>query len=235
MERYFFKDPLVLAVVFNEYEKAKELLESGAYNDGVFSDIGMEKYFGIPIPIQYISRCWEICFWQDFREPFAQITRPNYENAKKILSLIKEKKGINAIEIPFSKIPPALWAREDESDEEILEGKKSDFISNGARKIDLDLNVAVKRMDFKAAKELLENGANPCYKHCADCDEDLFDLCGGECSYQAGCQAGFLIESPDYFRNSIDYDEIGSIFRWAANEAMYELLDSYRKAKEAAN
>ena len=235
MERYFFKDPLVLAVVFNEYEKAKELLESGAYNDGVFSDIGMEKYFGIPIPIQYISRCWEICFWQDFREPFAQITRPKYENAKKILSHFKEKKGIDAIEIPFSKIPPALWAREDESDEEILEGKKNDFISNGARKIDLDLNVAVKRMDFKAAKELLENGANPCYKHCADCDEDLFDLCGGECSYQAGCQAGFLIKSPDYFRNSIDYDEIGSIFRWAANEAMYVLLDSYRKVNEAAN
>ncbi len=92
MERYFFKDPLVLAVVFNEYEKAKELLESGAYNDGVFSDIGMEKYFGIPIPIQYISRCWEICLEQDFREPFDQTTRANYENAKKILSLFKEKK-----------------------------------------------------------------------------------------------------------------------------------------------
>jgi len=235
MERYFFKDPLVLAVVFNEYEKAKELLESGAYNDSVFSDIGMDKYFGIPIPIQYISRCWEICLGHDFREPFNQTTRANYEKAKKILSLFKEKKGIDAIEIPFSKIHSALWAREDESDEEILEGKKSDFISNGAREIDLELNVAVKRMDFKAAKELLKNGANPCYKHCADCGDDLLDLCGGACGYQATCQAGNLIESPDYFRDSIDYDEIGSIFRWAANEAMYVLLDSYRKTNEAAH
>ena len=87
-------------------------------------------------------------------------------------------------------------------------------------------------MDFKKAKELLQKGANPNYKHYGENDEDLIDLCEGESSYQATCQAGTLLKSPGLFINSIDVDEIGSIFRWAANEAMWKLLYSYVSKKE---
>lgn len=225
--RKFITDPFVLAVIFNEYDAVKYMLDSGIYNENVFFDIGMKDYFGLSIPVQYISRCWEICVnpEQDFREPFNQTAIKNYENAQKILALFKEKKGIEVGEIPFSKISGATWAREDEIDEEVLDGKKSDFIAHGIREINLDLFIAVQKMEFDKAKSLLEKGANPMYEHPGY--DDLLAICGFECSYQVSHQAGFLLKSPEMFKNSIDGDEIANIFRWAANEKMYALLESY--------
>ena len=69
--------------------------------------------------------------------------RKNYENAKKILALFKEKAGLQEIEIPFSKIGSACWSFEDDIEEDILEGKKTDFIYKGIREIDLDLYIAI--------------------------------------------------------------------------------------------
>lgn len=231
-ERKIFNDPLLLAVVFNQFDKVKEILDSGKYDNNLFSDIGESWCFGIPIPIHYISQCWDICFGQEFREPFNKRARVCHGNAGKILCLFQERKNIHIDEIPFSKIFYACWDDECESEETILEGKRSDYLSLGRREIDLDLFIAVNRMDFKKAKELLQKGANPNYKHYGENDEDLIDLCEGESSYQATCQAGTLLKSPGLFINSIDVDEIGSIFRWAANEAMWKLLYSYVSKKE---
>ncbi len=222
-----YTDPMVLAVIFNEYEIVKSLLENENYDKTVFTDIGSDCYFDIPIPVYYISKCWEICLNHDFSESFNPIFQKNYENAKKILALFKEKLGVQEVEIPFSKISSACWALEDDSEEDILEGKKADFISKGIREIDLDLYTAVQKMDFQKAEELLKNGANPHYKHYGEDDGDLLDLCGAECSYQATCQAGEIIRSPGWFKNAIDEEEIGNIFRWAANEKMYEILNKY--------
>ena len=222
-----YTDPMVLSVVFNEYEIVESLLENENYDKTVFTDIGSDCYFDIPIPVYYISKCWEICLNHDFSASFNPIVQKNYENAKKILALSKEKAGVQEIEIPFSKISSACWALEDDTDEDILEGKKTDFISKGIRKIDLDLYIAVQKMDFQKAEELLKNGANPHYKHYGSDGGDLLDLCGAECSYQATCQAGEIIRSPGWFRNAIDEEEIGNIFRWAANEKMYEILNTY--------
>lgn len=222
-----YTDPMVLAVIFNEYEIVKSLLENENYDKTVFTDIGSDCYFDIPIPVYYISKCWEICLNHDFSESFNPIVQKNYENAKKILALFKEKLGVQEVEIPFSKISSACWALEDDSEEDILEGKKADFISKGIREIDLDLYTAVQKMDFQKAEELLKNGANPHYKHYGEDDGDLLDLCGAECSYQATCQAGEIIRSPGWFKNAIDEEELGNIFRWAANEKMYEILNKY--------
>ncbi|MCR4714398.1 MAG: hypothetical protein K5751_08480 [Treponemataceae bacterium] len=225
MELGVYTDPLVLAVVFNFYEAVKNLLESGRYDNNLTVDI-TNGWFGSPIPVYYISRCWEICLGHEFKEPFNQIVKKNYENARHILSLFG-KKGIQVKDIPFSEISPACWAFEDESDEEILRGKKKEFISLSIREVDLDLYIAVHKMDFKRAKGLLNQGANPLYKH-FDENTSLLDLCGDECCYQATHLAAELIREPDLFINSIDYDEIGNIFRWAANELMWNLLESYR-------
>ena len=230
-ERKFITDPFVLAVIFNEYDAVKNILDSGNYNEDVFLDISMKNYFGLPIPVQYISRCWEICLnpEQQFREPFNQTVIKHYENAKKILDLLKEQKGVEVGEIPFSKIYGATWAWEDDTDEEVLDGKKSDFIAHGIREINLDLFIAVQKMEFDKAKSLLEKGANPMYEHPGY--DDLLAICGCECTYQVTCQAGELIKSPGWVRNSINKDEIANIFRWAANEKMYELLESYLPQK----
>ncbi len=226
-ENKYFKDPLLLAVIFNQYSTVKKIIDSGNYNDKLFTDIGVNNYFGVPIPIHYLSQCWTICLGHEFREPFNQTAHESYENARKILSLFQERKNIQIGEIPFSKISSACWNDESDSEESILDGKKSDYLSIDRREIDLDLFIAVCRMDFKKAKELLQKGANPNYKHYGDDDSNLIDLCGGECSYQVTCQSGELIKSPELFMNSIDFDEIGNIFRWAANELMYDLLESY--------
>ena len=222
----YYTDSMVLAVVFNEYEAVKTLIENGNYDKTVFKDIGSDYYFDIPIPVYYISKCWEICLNHDFSASFNPIVQKNYENVKKILALFKEKAGLQEIEIPFSKIGSACWSFEDDIEEDILEGKKTDFIYKGIREIDLDLYIAVQTMNFQKAEELLKNGANPHYKHYGESDGDLLDLCGAECSYQATCQAGEIIRSPGLFRNAIDEEEIGNIFRWAASEKMYELLNT---------
>ena len=72
-----FTDPLVLAVVFSDYEDVKNLLKNGNYNHEVFQNIDEIGYLGIPIPLQYISRCWEICLkpYENFREPFSQLAK----------------------------------------------------------------------------------------------------------------------------------------------------------------
>lgn len=223
----YYTDPMVLAVVFNEYETVKTLIENGNYDKNVFTDIGSDYYFDIPIPVYYISKCWEICLNQSFSESFNPIAQKNYENVKKILTYFKEKLGVQEIEITFSKISSACWALENDNEEDILECKKIDFISKGVREIDLDLYIAVQKMDFQRTEELLKKGASPHYKHYGESDGDLLCLCGAECSYQATCQAGAIIRSPGLFRNSIDEEEIGNIFRWAANEKMYNLLNTY--------
>lgn len=226
---YYFNDPLLLAVVFNQFSMVKAIIDSDYYNNYLFFDISENNYFGMPIPIYYISQCWDICLGHEFREPFNQQARVWHENAVKILSFFQERKNIQIGEIPFSEIRTACWSYESDSEDSILEGNRIDFLSIGRRGIDLDLFIAVNRMDFRKAKELLQKGANPNYKHYGEGDVDLIDLCGGESSYQATCQAGALLKSPELFMNSIDGDEIGNIFRWAANEAMWELLNSYSK------
>lgn len=223
---YYFNDPLLLAVVFNQFSMVKGIIDSGFYNNNLFFDIGESWYFGMPIPIYYISQCWDICLGHEFREPFNQRAHICHENAVKILSLFQERKNIQIDEIPFSEIRSACWNDESDFEESILDGKRSDYLSIGRRGIDLDLFIAVNRMDFKKAKELLQKGANPNYRHYGDEDDDLMGLCGGECAYQATCQAGDLVR---YQESLLDVDEIGSIFRWAANEAMWELLNSYSK------
>ena len=220
-----YTDPLVLAVVFNDFDSVKKTLESGNYNSEVLKDIG-DSLFGIPIPVYYISRCWEICLGHEFSESFYPIAKKNYEKAKKILTLFKENLRIASVEIPFSKIIPACWALEDENEEDILDGKHTDFIAKGRREIDLDLYIAVQKMDFLKAKALLKKGANPHYQHDEN-DTDLLGLCGGECSYQATCMIGDIIKVPTLWNNSIGYDEIGGLLRWAANEQMYQILESY--------
>ena len=54
----YYTDSMVLAVVFNEYEAVKTLIENGNYDKTVFKDIGSDYYFDIPIPDYYISKCW---------------------------------------------------------------------------------------------------------------------------------------------------------------------------------
>lgn len=224
MEFGNYTDSFVLAVFFNHFESVKKILKSEKYNPAVLNDI-TNSLFGVPIPIYYISRCWEICLDHEFSESFNPIAQKNHENAKKILDLLKVKLVITNIEIPFSKILPACWNFEDDKDEDILEMPKDFLIGQGKIEIDLDLYIAVHKMDFHKVKELLENGANPFYKHYDD-DSTLIDLCSYECSYQATSMAGQFIVDPDWWRNSVGYDELGELLRWAANEQMYQLLIS---------
>lgn len=113
------------------------------------------------------------------------------------------------------------------SEEDILGGERNAFLSKGVREIDLDLFIAVCRMDLKKAKELLEQGASPFYRHYGEREFTLFDMCGAECSYQATCQAGDIIKDSAWFRTAINEEEIASIIWWAANELMYGLLLKY--------
>ena len=229
----YYTDPLILAVFLNYDELVGRILDSGKYNDKALLDITENRIFGIPVPVYYLSRCWEICLGHEFSESFNPTAQKNYKSAKNILNLFKEKLGIEEFSIPFNKIFPACWYCEKDTDEEILEGPRNYYISQGRRNIDLDLYIAVETMNFEKAKELLEQGADPLYKHCTDGITTILSKCGIECSYQATCMTGPIIDSPTSWIYSISLDEIGELFRWAANEAMWELLNSYVTKEES--
>lgn len=221
-------DKFIIALVLNDYEEVKKAFDSGAiegYKNKTLSDFGF-IYSDAPLPLYSITQAWLICLNNgSFSEPLKTAAKRNYENAKKIMALFEERLGGQAQEIPFAKIFPCCWADEDESESDILEGEKAEFVARGAREIDLDLLASGQRMDFARVRELLEKGANPLYEHPGL--GSLLDLCGGECSYQATCEAGFIIKNPELFRQSIEIEEIAKVFRWAANEKMYNLLAQY--------
>ena len=221
-------DKFIIALVLNDYDEVKKVFDSGAiegYKNKTLDDFGFD-YSDVPLPLCSITQAWLICLNNEsFIEPLKTPAKRNFENAKKIMALFEERLGERPQEIPFSKIFPCCWADEDESESDILEGEKADFVARGEKEIDMDLLVSGQRMDFEKVKELLEKGANPLYEHPGQ--DSLLDLCGGQCSYQATCEAGFIIKNPGFFKVSIEIEEIVKIFRWAANEKMYNLLVQY--------
>ncbi len=66
-KKEYFSDPLLLAVIFNDFETVRTLMDSENYNPTVFTNIFNNiNYYGIPIPIHYISQCWDICLGHEF-------------------------------------------------------------------------------------------------------------------------------------------------------------------------
>lgn len=218
----YYTDRLLLAVVLNQFEKIKEILESENYDKTLFTDIGG---FEVPVPLQFLNECWRIILDHKFSETLEPIAQRNYENAVKINKLFKEH-GISETNVPLNKIMYAVWNDEDESDDEVLDCSKQELIAKGNRTIDLDLYIAVCKMDFKNAEALLKKGADPSFTYEGS---EVISICGSECSYQATCMAGNIIKSPAWYSNGIEIDELGNLLRWAANEKMYYLVNQYLK------
>lgn len=210
-----YTDKLLIAVVLNNYETVKSILQSGDYDKNLFVDVGG---FEVPVPVTYFNKCWRIILDFPFQE---DLYRKHFENAVKTSNLFREY-GIADPEIPFSKISYSGWAFEDESDDDLLEVPRKERLARGEKEIDLDLYIAVRRMDFGKAEELLNKGANPWFE--IEDKTYCLDLCGTECSYQATCMAGELLRSPGWHSNGIEFDELGNLLRWAANEKMYTIL-----------
>lgn len=218
----YYTDKLLLAVVLNQVEKVKEILESENYDRSLFTDI---RGFEVPLPLQYLNECWRIILNHTFAESFEPIARKNYENAVKIYKLFQEH-GISEADVSLNKCWCAVWNDEDESDDEVLGHSKQELIANGKKEIDLDLYIAVSKMDYEKTEVLLKKGADPSFVYEGD---EIISICGCECSYQATCKAGDIIKSPVWYSNGIDIDELGGLLRWAANEKMYILLSKYLK------
>lgn len=214
---FYYTDKLLMSVVLNDYETVKSILQSGDYDKNLFVDVGG---FEVPVPVTYFNKCWRIIL--DF--PFGKsedLDRKHFENAVKISDLFREY-GIADPEIPFSKISYSGWAFEDESDDDLLEVPRKERLARGEKEIDLDLYIAVCRMDFEKADELMNKGANPWFE--IEDKSNCLDLCETECSYQATCMGGELLRSPGCFSNGIEIDELGNLLRWAANKKMYIIL-----------
>lgn len=218
----YYTDKLLLAVVLNQVEKVKEILESGNYDRSLFTDIGG---FEVPLPLQYLNECWRIILDHTFAESFEPIARKNYENAVKIYKLFLEH-GISEADVSLNKCWCAVWNDEDESNDEVLGHSKQELIANGKREIDLDLYIAVSKMDYEKTEVLLKKGADPSFTYEGS---EVISICGSECSYQATCMAGNIIKSPAWYSNGIELDELGNLLRWAANEKMYVLLSKFLK------
>lgn len=210
-----YTDKLLIAVVLNDYETVKGILQSGDFDKNLFVDVGG---FEVPVPVTYFNKCWRIILDFPFQE---EIYRKHFENALKISELFKQY-GIADPEIPFSKISYSGWAFEDESDDELLEVPRKERVARGEKEIDLDLYIAVCKMNFEKAEELMNKGANPWFE--IEDKTYCLGLCETECSYQATCMAGELLRSTGWYSNGIEIDELGNLLRWAANEKMSTIL-----------
>lgn len=212
---FYYTDKLLIAVVLNDYETVKSILQSGDYDKKLFVDVGG---FEVPVPVTYFNKCWRIILDFPFEE---ELYIKHFENAVRISELFREY-GIAEPEIPFNKISYSGWAFEDESDDDLLEVPRKERVARGEKEIDLDLYIAACRMDFEKAEELMNKGADPFFE--IEDKTNCLDCCGTECSYQATCMAVELLRSPGWYSNGIEINELGNLLRWAANEKMYAIL-----------
>lgn len=217
-ENTVFGDTLVHAVMLNDFETVKKIIDSGNYDSTLFDDIGWR---GTALPLHYLTKCYLICLDGEFDGNFGTIASRHRENAKKILALFMDILNLRTEpEIDFSKYAEVSLAEEDDPDEDIFGCDRSFLLEKGAREIDLNLYIAVMKMDFKKAETLLKDGASPEYKLP---EGSALSVCGNRCSYYCTCNVGDVLKYPNTY-NPTKGEEIGWLLIWAANEKMYNIL-----------
>ena len=175
----------IKATLLSDLQELKSALDK-LEDKSIIEDI---RLFSKPTPLYHLTlysqMVWDPVFWGWEGRNGGDMIKWMKQRTAEVLEFWKGYLGVEELDEPDYKQYAGmdyLAADDDESDEDILDGKREDFIAQGCRDIDIDLYLATNRFEYEKAEILLQQGANPDAElHCEPEDEDgyyYFDWAG---------------------------------------------------------
>lgn len=227
----------IRATLLSDLEALKSVLDE-LEDKSLIEDI---RLFSKPTPLYHLTlysqMVWDPVFWgYEGREAGGMIKWMKGRTAE-VLEFWKGYLGVEEFDEPNYQQYAGmdyLAADNDESDEDILEGKREDFIAQGCREIDIDLYLATNRFEYNKAEALLQQGANPYVELCSEPESDF----PGDWAYhQIGSEEGWLSDNlfplfeDLYAEKDVEIDYFWSceeLLGLAAYVKMDKLFEKYR-------
>lgn len=221
---------LIQATFFSDLEGIKSALEE-LPDKSFIEDIGL---FSIPTSLYCLTLfneiIWDTAYWDNIslNEEYRNVVDFMEERTKLFVGFWKEYLGVDELISPdIDKYDEMEIARMDDSitDEDILDGSKSDLLAKGFREIDIDLYIATKRVEFMKIDKLLQQGANPA----VDLEENF------SCDYCVYLEICYELHNlmPIYRKAyngedvRLDYYEFTNLLNFAVYMKMHKLFEKY--------
>ena len=137
------------------------------------------RLFSKPTPLYHLSlynkMVWDPAFWGWEGRDGGDMIKWMKQRTAEVLEFWRKYLGVDEfVEPNYQEYAGSEYlAYDHESDEEILDAKREDFIAQGCREIDIDLYLATHRFEYDRVEYLLQQGANPeAELHCEPEDEE---------------------------------------------------------------
>ena len=165
----------IMATMMSDLEALKSALDE-LEDKSIIEDV---RLFSKPTPLyhltQYNKMVWEPKFWGWEGHEGGDMIKWMQHRTSEVIEFWKEWLGVEELSEPnYQAYAGAEYlAYNDDSDEDILEGKRVDFVTQGCRDIDIDLYLATHRFEYDRVESLLQQGANPeAEMHCEPEDDE---------------------------------------------------------------
>jgi len=156
------RNSLISAILNVKPDQLRSLLDNGGWDISLCHDINSDgdPWFGV-IPVGAIPRLWEMQLlplddWRDkFRPVVADMVRRNQE----IKSILFDELHVPVAGIDFKKIADALSMVPDTIEEALDPFTVDEMLAKGCTQLDLELYLAILKLDLKRVENLLSQGA----------------------------------------------------------------------------
>jgi hypothetical protein len=178
-----------------------------------------------------------IWFDEDWRDEIKQIIDKHRQRTSQMLDFWNTEFGQQYIQrkIEYNKYWDYFYCKDPNDpdyNQEVIFDTISYFLEQGFREIDLMLYNRIECFDFKAALNLLEQGAKADVDFYKDDDSSAFSRILHEVSYLATCQVipEFKIFETKVYEQNFDIPKMfGDLLGLAAHTEMWDLLEKYFK------
>ncbi len=203
----------------------KRLLDSEAFNPSWL--VSTPSTNGKHFPMYWITLCYEIVLGnpEDWKEHIRPLISKRIEDIKIIKQLFEDYFHVNLEPLDFINPQYDLYNKAFITDKIKDVFEFPDNVTKNHSELDIQLFMAVERMDFIEAQRLIGLGANP--------DEEFKEYDKGEPDYNCfswvEIERGFLCCELDWAWEAqtnyyIQDCNIADLYTWAAYEKMYKIL-----------
>jgi hypothetical protein len=224
-----FKERLRKALIYNDFERVKNLIESDDFSSDLLNDCQDFQELGVTMPFYYISQLWYVILPGEWKLCQEAVDK-QLANLEKIASYLKKKFQVDVKE-PFDDNIYKLILKDDlcEDPKDHLWWIEEDRLKE-CRQIDIDLYCAGMNFDFPETERLLQLGADDsfCFTP-SDPVTSLYEEMSDDFSERDRWQTNTLYPRPDYDSRECNMLMIRCMFSSAAKYRMIKLLNKYYK------